>query len=63
MKGKYGTGDASSASSKVMLGLPLVADSCLARQEILYFCKTRQSALIKEDSQNLASARILQLIS
>jgi len=39
VKGKYGTGDIISASSKVMLGLPLVPDSCLARQEIPYFVK------------------------
>jgi len=63
MKGKYSTGDISSASSKVMLRLPLVPDSYLARQEIPCFCKTCQSALIKEDNQNLASARIIQLIS
>jgi hypothetical protein len=63
VKGKYSTGDISSASSKVMLGLPLVLDSCLARQETPYFCKTFQSALIKEDNQNLASAGIIQLIS
>jgi len=54
VKGKYSTGDVRPASSKVMLALPLVPDSCLASQEIPYFCKTFQRALTKEDNQNLA---------